>query len=563
MNLDFLSLFSSTKRFLSILLASAILLPYLALADEGHYHFTDIDIPIEPFTDDGGARYSETLWDVTDVGVFNEDGFQVTEFEPDVPREVERDEAELPQVPESPDSFEEYRQSLISNWGGKKSFAEKRLSGVEQNLEEQKSRFDELERQIAETEEKLAPIREQVNELQGQIDLINDQIRLTKEKMTNAEVMIAEKQIEIKDAMLFLQRAEVELDIQKKIVLDYVKLLYQEENRFFDLYDDSASTLKLLLADSSVSENLLGQEYFKIMEETGRQVFHDLDRTRQELLERQDDILREQEELNFLYERLAEEKLSYEETRLTKKQLLEETQGEEEKYQLLLEEALQEQLEAAIAVQNLQDNIELINSKLDILDDGLDEVHEAEEPEDFMELQQAEETLDMIDSIDGQSAEDITSKSRKPFAWPVPANKITAEFKDPTYPKRWGVHNAIDIRAKQYTEIRAPANSYVFQTKDNGKGYSYIVLAHKNNLVTVYGHVSEIMVTAGTTVKKGELIGLSGGTPGTQGAGLQTTGPHLHFEVYHKGEPVNPLNYLPLEELAIEHVPDEFLSELK
>ena len=544
-------------------LAMAMFMPYLAFAQQSGYNFTDIDIPVEPVYDNGAAKYTETLWDVTDVGVFNEDGYQVTEFEPDVPRVVERGESDLPQVPESADSFEDYRQSLISSWGGKKSFAEKRLGGVEKNLEEQKKRFEELEEEIALAEEKLVPIRETVSELQGQIDLINNQIRLTKEKMTNAEVMIAEKQIEIKDAMLFLQRSEVELEIQKKVVLDYVKLLYQEEGRFFDLYDDGASTLKLLLADSSVSENLLGQEYFQIMEETGRQVFHDLDRTRQELIERQDDILREQEDLNFLYDALAKEKLSYEESRLAKRDLLEQTQGEEEKYQLLLEQALQEQLEAAIAVQNLQDNIELINSKLDILDDSLEEVHEAEEPADFMDLQNAEETLDMIDSIDGQSAESIASKSRKPFIWPVPANKITAEFHDPSYPKRWGPHNAIDIRAKQYTEIVAPANAYVFQTKDNGQGYSYIVLAHKNNLVTVYGHVSEIMVTAGTTVKKGEVIGLSGGTPGTKGAGLQTTGPHLHFEVYYKGEAVNALKYLPLEALPIEYVPDEFLTELK
>lgn len=540
-----------------------MLAPYLTFAENNGYNFTSIDIPVEPVYDDGSARYTETLWDVTDVGVFDEVGFQVREFEPDIPRAVERGEEELPLVPETPDSFEQYRQSLIYSWGGKRSFAEQRLSGVQENLEEQRKRFEELEKEIELAEEKLVPIREQVTDLQGQVDLINTHIRMTKEKITNVEVMIAEKKIEIKDAMLFLQRSEVELDIQKKVVLDYVKLLYQEENRFFDLYDDSASTLKLLLADSSVSENLLGQEYFKVMEETGRHVFHDLDRTRQELLEKQDDILREQEDLNFLYEALAKEKRNYEETRLAKRDLLEETQGEEEKYQLLLEQALQEQLEAAIAVQNLQDNIGLIESKLALLDDGLEDVHEAERPQDFEELQQTEDTLDMIDSIDGRSEEDIISAKKKPFIWPVPANKITAEYHDPTYPKKWGIHNAIDIRAKQFTEIRAPANAYVFQTKDNGKGYSYIVLAHKNNLVTVYGHIADIMVTPGTIVRKGEVIGLSGGTPGTKGAGLQTTGPHLHFEVYYKGEVVNPLYYLPLEELAIEYVPDEFLSELK
>jgi len=549
---------------LSVILATALLMPYLASAENNGYNFTNIDIPIEPFYDSADAgRYTENLWDVSNVGVYDEDGFQRAEFEPDVLRDVTREEVDLPGVPEEADSFEEYREALISSWGGKKSFAEQRLSGVKDNLEEQRDRFADLESKIEEVEEALAPIREEIDALQDQVNLINSHIRQTKNKITNVEVMIAEKQIEIKDALLFLQRAEIEMEVQKKIVLDYVKLLYQEENRFFDLYDGSSSTVKLLLADSSVSENLLGQEYFAIMEETGRKVFHDLDQRRQSLQDRQEEILEEQEDLKFLYDALSREKRTYEETRFAKKDLLEKTQGEEEKYALLLEQALQQQLESTIAVQNLQDNIELIESKLDILDDGLDEVEGAEIVEDLDQFEEIKETVDMIDSIDGQAEEDLTNKSRKPFMWPVPANKITAEFHDPTYPKRWGVHNAIDIRVKQYSEIKAPANAYVFQTKDNGMGYSYIVLAHKNNLVTVYGHVSEIKVLPGTIVKKGEVIGLSGGTPGTKGAGLQTTGPHLHFEVYYKGEPTNPLKYLPLEELPIEYVPDEYLEELK
>ena len=564
MNPRFLSEFSPKHRFLSLLLATALLMPCLASAADNGYSFTNIDIPVEPVYDskDEGL-YTEDLWEVTDAGVYDENGIPQDEFAPDVVREVTRDEEELPAVPEEPDSFEEYREALISSWGGKKSFAEQRLEGVKQNLEDQQKRFAELEKEIARTEEALLPIREEIADLQGQIDLINSQVRQTKEKITNVEMMIAEKQIEIKDSLLFLQRAEIEMDIQKKIVLDYVKLLYQEESKYFDLYDDGASTLKLLLADNSVSENLLGQEYFAIMEETGRKVFHDLDQRRQILQEKQDDLLDEQEDLRFLYDALSSEKKTYEETRLSKKDLLEETQGREEEYALLLEKSLQEQLEAAISVQNLQDNIELIESKLEILDDGLDEVTSADEVEDLDQFEEIKETVDMMDSVDGEAEEDLTKKGHKPFMWPVPANKITTEFHDPTYPKKWGIHNAIDIRAKQYTEIVAPANAYVFQTKDNGKGYSYIVLAHKNNLVTVYGHVSEIRVAAGTTVKKGEVIGLSGGTPGTKGAGLQTTGPHLHFEVYYKGEPVDPLKYLPLDELPIEYVPDEYLEELK
>jgi len=362
--------------------------------------------------------------------------------------------------------------------------------------------------------------------------------------------------------MLNLKRSQIEMEIQKKIVTDYVKLLYQQEEQFFSFYDEGTSTLKLLLADASVSENLMGHEYMQIMEETGRKVFYDLEVKNRELVAKQDTILDEQRELEFLYNELLKEKQSLEETRTSKKDLLEETQGEEEKYQMLLEEAIQEQLATAISVQNLQENIGLIESKLNLLDDGLEDVKQA----GAEDIEAKDDVVEMIESAEVQTGAlddteaDIPPKT--PFSWPVPANKITAFFHDPTYPKRWGIHNAIDIRTPQFTEIHAPANGYVFQTKDNGNGYNYIIIAHKNNLVTVYGHVSEIIAKPGTVVKKGEVIGLSGGTPGTKGAGLQTTGPHLHFEVYYKGEPVNPLDYLPMEELPLEYVPDEYLTNL-
>ena len=546
--------FNRHKRFLVLTLVAALVLPSFTAANQG-YNFTQIDIPLEPITEDD-SYYTEDLWEVTDDGVYDESGNTVNHIIEDEPDDIA---APIPpSVPDSNDSFEDYKQSLVNSWGGKKSFAQKRLSGVRQNLKDQKARFEALEEQIQSTQTKLVPIRENLTALEGQIDLINSQIDTSKDKIVNVEVMIAQKQIEIKDSLLFLQRSEVELDIQKEVVLDYIRLLYQEESKYFDLYDDGSSTIKLLLADASVSENLLGAEYFAVMEETGRKVFHDLENKRREQFERQEAIAEEQADLNFLYEKLTEEKRSFEETRLSKKQLLAETQGQEERYTLLLEEALSQQIEAAIAVQNLQDNIDLIEGKLSLIDDGIEEVLEADTKEDLMVK---EETLEMMNSLDGVAQELDIDGSLKPFIWPVTPNKITAKFRDPTYPKKWGVHNAIDVRAKQYSEIRAPANAYVFQTKDNGLGYSYIVLAHKNNLVTVYGHVTEILVTAGTTVKQGDLIGLSGGAVGTKGAGLQTTGPHLHFEVYHKGEPVDPLNYLPIGDLPIEYIPDEHLHD--
>jgi murein DD-endopeptidase MepM/ murein hydrolase activator NlpD len=503
--------------------------------------------------------YTEDLWDITEAGVFDIFGNVRQTIEEATPPDQE---VAPTAEEEAATAFEAYKQSIIESWGGKKTFAEKRLEGIKENLSDQMKRFNELESSIAQAQEKITPLREQVSTLQGQIRLLNTQLQTAKDQITNTEILIAEKKIEIKDLMLNLKKSEIEMGIQKNVVTDYVKLLYGEEQQYLNLYDDGSSTLKLLLADASVSENLMGQEYMKVMEETGRKVFYDLEVSNRQLQEKQKTIVDEETELEFLHTELLKEKRALEETRLSKKDLLEQTQGEEEKYQLMLEQAIQEQLDTAIAVQNLQENIELINSKLDTLDDGLSEVKNAEAPADFTGSQENVETIEGVEN----KAEVLTQEQLidlKPFAWPVPANKITAFFHDPTYPARWGIHNAIDIRAKQFTEIKAPANGYVFQTKDNGNGYNYIIIAHKNNLVTVYGHVSQIIAKAGTIVKKGDVIGLSGGTPGTKGAGLQTTGPHLHFEVHYKGEAVNPLDYLPLDDMPIEYVPDEYLKDLQ
>jgi murein DD-endopeptidase MepM/ murein hydrolase activator NlpD len=98
----------------------------------------------------------------------------------------------------------------------------------------------------------------------------------------------------------------------------------------------------------------------------------------------------------------------------------------------------------------------------------------------------------------------------------------------------------------QGSPVHALAEGIVFAVKDGGKtGYSYILIGHRNGYASLYGHVSLAMVKTGDVVRFGQTIALSGGQPGTHGAGHMTTGPHLHLEIMKDGEHVNPLSVLP------------------
>ena len=98
-------------------------------------------------------------------------------------------------------------------------------------------------------------------------------------------------------------------------------------------------------------------------------------------------------------------------------------------------------------------------------------------------------------------------------------------------------HNGIDIAAPEGTEVIAVAAGVVTWA---GRRYGYgnlVEINHGNGYVTRYGHLKTILVTAGETVPKGQLVAKVGTTG-------RSTGPHVHFEVWVNGKTVDPMKYV-------------------
>ena len=126
------------------------------------------------------------------------------------------------------------------------------------------------------------------------------------------------------------------------------------------------------------------------------------------------------------------------------------------------------------------------------------------------------------------------------FAWPTPGYKtITSPFGNRIHPvlgtKRF--HTGIDIGAPKGASIIAANSGKVLKAGWFGGYGNAVIIDHGGGFSTLYGHGSEVLVSEGQTVKRGDIIMKVGSTG-------MSTGPHLHFEVRINGNYMNPLDYL-------------------
>ncbi len=135
----------------------------------------------------------------------------------------------------------------------------------------------------------------------------------------------------------------------------------------------------------------------------------------------------------------------------------------------------------------------------------------------------------------------LNSVAFTPMGYPR-LSAITSAFgyrSDPFDGESAELHPGIDFRGAKGDPVHVTADGNVVFTGRKGGYGNCIIVQHKNDFQTLYGHLSHIDVQEGQSVKTGDVIGKVGSTG-------RSTGAHLHYEVRKSGKPINPVKFLTL-----------------
>ena len=167
------------------------------------------------------------------------------------------------------------------------------------------------------------------------------------------------------------------------------------------------------------------------------------------------------------------------------------------------------------------------SKRQEVMKEGLESLASAADAQD-------ESLQGLIHHLEDQTARLVHTPSIAPtHGW------ITSNFgyRTSPYTGEREFHKGLDIAGRMGTPIYAAADGVVvYASQKRSLGYA-VKLRHGYGMETVYGHMQEVLVKAGDTVKRGQQIGRMGSTG-------RSTGPHCHYAVLVNGKGVDPRNYI-------------------
>ena len=376
------------------------------------------------------------------------------------------------------------------------------IDELNQQINEKKDKIKELEKSIADYKTKIEQTKLDANSLSNQLAILDNYVAQIDLDIQSTQTKIEATELEIKELGLSIEDKERVVKQQQKLLAGLIRTLHYENNKKY---------IEVMAAYDSFSDFYNRVHYVQNLEQSMGKSAKTIRIAKEDLESKKQQREDQQKSYEQLKEKLDNKKKDLEEQTSYKERLLMQTKSSEQKYSTLVNSLKQQ-------YSQIENEITGIESQV---------------------RRKLEEQNKIIDNGD--------QSSLLPLSWPTQSRYVTAYFHDKSYPYRSIFeHPAIDIRAAHGTAVQAIASGYIARARtcSTSSCYAYVMIVHSDGFSTVYGHLTNILVSSDQFVTRGDIIGYSGATPGTIGAGPFTTGPHLHLEVRKNGIPVNPLNYL-------------------
>lgn len=384
--------------------------------------------------------------------------------------------------------------------GAKANELDDQIRAKQSQITQTTKKIQELKSYIEGKQKEISSLNTQLQVIDSRVELIQLQLRATQAEIEKTSAEIEKNENEIK-------QKESEIEKQRGTINGVIKEMYKEKDN---------NILSVIVSATSFSDLVEKTEYLARIRAQLKQGLEKLKTLKAELETQKEQLDKKAKDLEQLKSDKQVEETGLEEQKAAKLQIMQATKGEESAFQAQLSKARAEEQSISAEVTNL--------------------------------VQEQARRKRAAEAVQGRPGrEQVVQKGA--FTYPLAgANRISitgGDFMDPAYGLGFP-HTGVDLTAKQGTPVMAAGSGTVIVARDSGgPGLSYIAIDHGNGLVTKYLHMSVIGVNKGDVVNAGEVIGASGGSPGTRGAGIFTTGAHLHFEIDdYNGNPLNPHGYL-------------------
>ncbi|ERI79846.1 peptidase, M23 family [[Clostridium] symbiosum ATCC 14940] len=365
--------------------------------------------------------------------------------------------------------------------------AKGKISSIEEEKKKTEQAIKELETLKADTET-------YVRKLDSQLETLNVEVNRLEGNIRDKEKTIEETAVKLDEA------GKVEKK-QYEAMKKRIKYMYEKGD---------SSYLDILLQSKSMSELLNRAEYISKISEYDRNMLDQYAAVKDGIADDKAQLEKEKAELVVLQEQTTSKKNSVE-------TLVNEKSAELKK------------VNSQIGTKTAQ--VEAYEKDIKAQEDKIKQIE--------AEIKRQEEEARKKAEAAGQKYNTVSIGNIK-FIWPCPSSsRITSGFGGRESPTEGASsnHQGIDIGAPTGSNIVAAADGTVTISTYSYSAGNYIMLNHGGGVSTVYMHCSQLLVSAGDTVKQGQVIAKVGSTG-------YSTGPHLHFGVRLNGSYVNPAKYV-------------------